>query len=628
MKHLQLISTLLAGTLLAAGCSSGNSGDAGNAGANASTPMSLHGAVHGGQAPIVGAAVTLYAASQQPLSPAAAVASAMSDGNGNFTFSSFTCPSPGAQMYVTSTGGNPGGGVNSAIHLMAILGQCQSLHRSVTVNELTTVAAAYTANQFIGPSGCLDCTSGVPDAVDNISGGTPGLPNAMGNAALLVDAASGLDAAALPTLLDCGAASPPANCATLRKLNSLGNALAACVNSSGPASAQCAELLDCAVPHATYTSNACTLPAGAVAPTDTLQAILSIARNPATASLTGIYQAAGQNVVFAPKLIAAATDFALALDIANLSGPRDLAVDAAGNVWVANFTGGGVTKLSPNGVVLSGPGFFSGGLTSPSGIAIDASGNAWISNESNNSLSVLDSSGAAILGSPITIGGLNHPRGVAISPTGDVWVANHIAAGTVSRFNSVGSTFGSGYAIGNTPQGVAVDAAGYAWVTNNGDSTLGEVSPFGVYLTSIGTGGVSGPLGDAIDINGNIWVANGGNSSLSKITVASDNFVNGSNVTGGGLDSAQSVAVDAAGNVWAADGLNNSVAEFNVNGTALSPAGGFVGGGLNSPGKLAVDPSGNVWVSNLGNNTLTVLFGAAAPTRTPLVSAIVSGFTP
>jgi len=67
MKRTLLVVLALAGAVLAAGCSGGNPDNAGSAGAG---PMSLRGVVHGGQAPIVGAAVTLYAASQQASSEA------------------------------------------------------------------------------------------------------------------------------------------------------------------------------------------------------------------------------------------------------------------------------------------------------------------------------------------------------------------------------------------------------------------------------------------------------------------------------------------------------------------------------------------------------------------------------
>jgi streptogramin lyase len=631
MNRLLLVLTL-ASASLAAGCSSGQE-TAGGGGTAAPTPMSLHGVVHGGQAPIVGSAVTLYAASQQALATATSVTTATTDSSGNFSLS-FTCPSPTAQMYVSSVGGNPGGGANSAIHLMAILGQCQSLHRSVTVNELTTVAAAYTANPFIGPSGCSDCGGGTPDAVDNISGPAPGLPNAMGNAALLVNTITGLAASLLPAVADCGVASPPANCVLVRRLNSLGNALAACVNSSGPASAQCAELFNCAVPRSTYTSNACTLPAGATPPTDTMQAVLDIARNPAAVSLTGIYQTAAQNVVFSPKLIATPTDLTLSLNLTGrgFSSPIGVAIDASGNVWVTNYNGSSVTKLSPNGTALSGAGFSGSGFavgSSPYGIAIDASGNAWVANYASSYLDVLDPSGNLILGSPISTDGISSPTGVAIAPSGNVWVANGLSAGTVSEFNSVGAASGtSGFAVGNAPIAVAIDAGGDVWVSNSSSNNVSQLNPSGGLVNTVTAGAINHPLGLAVDPSGNIWVANNLSASVTELTVGSDVVLSGTNFTGGGLNSPTGLAIDAAGNVWVANLGNNGLTELNSSGVALSPASGFVGSGPAGLEYPAIDPSGNIWVPNFSNNSVTVFFGAAAPTRTPLVEAIAHGFAP
>jgi streptogramin lyase len=629
MKRLQLV--LL---VLAAGCSSENSDNTGNGSAASSPPMSLHGVVHGGQAPIVGATVTLYAASQQPLSPAVAVGTPVTtDSNGNFTFNSFVCPSAAAPMYVTSSGGNPGNGVNSAVHLMAILGPCGSLHQSVTLNELTTVAAAYTANRFIGPSGCADCVGGAPDAVDNISGNAIGVANAIGNAALLVSSVSGQAAPGLPTAADCAAATPAANCLTVRRLNTLGDALAACVNSTGPTSSQCVQLFNCATPGATYVNTtSCTAPAGAV-PTDTLQAILSVARNPAKVSTNGLYQTCARNVVFSPVIInGVPPEFTLSLNFTGggLNLQESLAVDSGGNVWIANYNDDNVVELGPNGAVLSGSGFAAG--SGPNAIAFDASGNAWFSNY-GNSLTVLNFAGAPILGSPITGGGLTSPWGIAVSSDGDVWAAD-FGSTTVSRFTAAGAPVGSGYTVGTGPLGVAIDAAGYVFVTNYSGNTVTQLSPDGTsVVNNLSGGGLSSPYGPAIDINGNLWVPNrvsGSGASLTKITLANEVQIGIANFTGGGLNGPSGVAIDAAGNVWAAN-TGNTVTELNSSGAALSPSTGFtVAGGDNFGNELtpAIDPSGNLWVSNEGNSSVSVIFGAAAPTRTPLVAAISQGFVP
>jgi streptogramin lyase len=613
-----------------AGCSGG-----GNDTASAqSTPALVQGTVHGGQAPIVGSAVNLYAAGGS-LAQARLVASTTTDANGNFQFATVSCAA-GDELYATATGGNPGGGANAAIHLLAIDGACGALPGSLTINELTTVAGAYSANRFIGPSGCADCGGGgIPASVDNISGPTPGLPNAFSTAPRLVSPSTGA-LASLPDAASCGAASPPANCVTVRKLNTLASALAACVNSTGPTSSQCTQLFQCATVGAAWASStSCTVPAGAAQPTDTLQAILNVARNPAKISPTGLDYTSIRNAVFSPGITAHPTDETLSRAIAGggLTSPSVVAVDALGNVWITNVSGSAVSEFSPAGIALSpGVGYTGGGLSAPFGIAFDLNGNVWVSNTGNNTLSELASNGAPV--SPAggyTGGGLNGPEGIAIDSTNHLWIANS-SNNSLSEFTAAGAAVSptAGFTGGglNVPTGVAIDASGTLWITNFSGASLSEFNPFGSALNGgITGGGLNTPQGIAFDPNGDIWIGNGLGTALSKFS-GTGTALAASGYSGGGVSNARFVAVDAAGNVWAANNAGGSLSELSSAGAALSPTNGFAGPGVSSPFGLAVDESGNVWVANQGSATLTEFIGAAAPTRTPVVAAMTQGLQP
>src|SRR5271155_2258824 len=92
-------------------------------------PHGVHGLVHGGQQPVTGSTIQLYAvgntgdgsAATPLLSPAP-----VTDANGGFNISgTFNCPSPSSLVYIVATGGNPGlatGSNNPALSLMAALG--------------------------------------------------------------------------------------------------------------------------------------------------------------------------------------------------------------------------------------------------------------------------------------------------------------------------------------------------------------------------------------------------------------------------------------------------------------------------------------------------------------------------
>jgi hypothetical protein len=361
---------LLTAIVFLSGCGGGASGggasDEGIRGptpaVQASTPP-LQGVVHGGQAPIAGSSITLYAAGTPAAAAAAQLATATTDATGSFSISGFTCPSDSALLYVVAAGGNAGGGANGAIKLMAAVGPCSSRPSFVNVNELTTAAAVYALNAFseaaASPAGsfngCADCTPARPSDMTSLHGDLPAIANAFGTAALLADVSTGDPASSLPSSVSClaGTAGAPVNCSAVQKLTALANALAACVNSAGATSSQCTELFACAVAGALFDggNHSCAVPDGAVTAADTLSATLNIARSPGLVSVAGIYDTATRNVVFAPGLAAAPTDWTIALQFTGggLAMPDGIAIDGVGDVWVANFGppgGGSVTELN------------------------------------------------------------------------------------------------------------------------------------------------------------------------------------------------------------------------------------------------------------------------------------------
>jgi streptogramin lyase len=591
-------------------------------------PPSISGTVLGGQAPIVGATVQLKAAGQPPYS-ARVLASTTTDANGNFDLGTGTC-SPSDLLYLTATGGNPGAGANSAISLMTLVGPCAKAGRAYTINELTTVAAAYSANRFIGPAGCVDCAGGAPADVGNISGSAPGLPNAFGTAPRLVDPGLGT-LSNLPDATACNAASPPVNCTTSRRLGSLANALAACVNTSGPTSSQCVQLFNCSVAGASAASTtACNLPAGATAPTETLSALLSIARNPVTVAKAGVYYTATRNVVFSPSLTSAPSDWAVSRTLTGvgLNSPMAVAVDAQGNVWVANQSS--MSKFGPDGIALSpGNGFTGGGINSAFEMAIDPAGNVWTT-DLGNYLSEFSPSGTPLSPSGGYTGCVNLPGGIAFDGSGNAWVASS-NNNVLCEFANSGSPVGAGFSGGGlfSPDRLAITATGVVWISDDSgtlsafNSNGSAISPSGGYSG----GGLSGPEGVAVDPAGNIWAANHNSGTLAKFS-ASGTALSGTGFTGGGLNSPIAIAIDAAGTVWTGNGASSAISEHSPTGSAISPSSGFTSDGVNGARGIAIDPSGNVWAAGYQSNTLMELIGAATPTRTPLVSILSEGFAP
>ena len=610
--------------LFIAGCGGGSPGSGPG---NAATPQAvlLRGHVHGGQSPVAASAVTLYTVN--PGAAASVVTTAQTDSMGDFTLN-FTCSSPGLSnnslLYITSTGGNPGGGNNDALGEMVALGACGSLPAFANISEVTTVAAAYALSGFATVSGTA------PNLTVNVqasSTNTTGIANAFATAAALADAGTGV----APTAL--GTSQAPAQ----QTLYSLANAVAACVNTTGGGSAQCSELFACAVPGAAFDGTSACGGGTSIAPADTISAALSVAHNPGLVSIAGVYDAATRNAVFSPALGGAPNDWTLGLNFtgAGLNAPSGLAIDASGDVWIGNSGGSSVTELTPTGLPVTGSPFTNGGVVQPAGIAIDASGDVWVSNTGGTAGSVvkLDASGAPVTGSPFTGGGLYNPLGIAIDASGDAWISDFGSkGGGITELTSTGAPVaGSPFTGGGikTPTGIAIDASGNVWATDYKYETVSELNSSGSPVPgSPFASGVLGPFSLAINASGDVWIGNfipnNTTTGITELTSAGV-LVTGSPFTGGGINEPEGIAIDASGDVWAANASGSSITELDSSGSPRSPGTGFVSGQPQGPANIAVDASGNVWTANEGGNSVTELVGAAAPTRTPLVTHIMPG---
>ncbi|MGH7778443.1 MAG: NHL repeat-containing protein [Candidatus Binataceae bacterium] len=631
----------------------------------------------GGQQPIAGATVTLYAAGEPGGTAAAAIISTTTNTDGDFVLPSFTCPSGTAEAYVVATGGNPGGGTNAAVALMAMAGECAEIPSFVDINELTTAAAVYAMAQFMGiGSGCVDCGGELAARLAgarSLSGKSPWIDQAAQRASGLVDVTSGGPGITLPSVAECDGGSPPINCTTEETLDQLADVLAACVNSSGLSSSECQTLFCDSTPGGTYSSS-CSITA---IPTDTLQADLSIALNPGTVYIAGLYNLAGPDLAFSPGLATAPNDWTLSLNFSSGApevGAYSIALDGSGNVWTTNNVTS-VTELAPDGNPISPSGGYTNGIPAPISLAIDASGNVWVTNcgsasnnpqctDTNGSVSELNSSGDPVAGSPFSGGGINNPIGIAIDLESDVWIVNPGNA-SVTELDSSGSPVSpsNGFTGGglNDPEWVAIDGSGGAWITDFvfSRAPLALVSEFASNGTPaagspFSGGGIQSPQGVAIDRAGDVWITNCYNGgirgtcpgSVSELDSSGTPLSPSSGFNGGGVSGGVfGVAIDGTGNVWTSDygnGINPNVAELiggNTEGTTcsspplngetgcpLSPAAGFVGASLNCPGEIAIDAEGDVWVADntsgcggSGPSGVTEFVGVAAPIKTPLI---------
>jgi streptogramin lyase len=585
-------------------------------------PSALKGKALGGQFPVTGAEIQLYAAgstgygvSAQPLlSPALTT-----DSNGDFTIttSDYTCPSSTALTYIVATGGDPGLGSNNPyIALMAALGPCGQLNSIpfVNVNEVTTVASVWALAPFLGPGA----------QVGTSSTNAQGLTNAFANVNNIVAITNGTSP---------GASAPTGALVPAAKIYTLSNILASCINSTG--STACNALFIAAKPPS------------ASLPTNTIGAALDIAQNPSN-NVAALFALPTPQAPFGPTLSAAPNDWMIAVTFngGGLDLPASIAVDALGNMWTANYCGSNnpcssVTELSSTGQPLSSSsGFTNGALWEDYGLAIDVHGSVWVTNQQsdggNGSVSELNTSGQ--VGSAYSGGGIYFPIAVATDTDGSIWTANQDS--TVSKLSNNGTAISGSGGWGahqvSDPSAVAIDANHNAWFANEGASSgsVTSVSSNGVTVNVIASGGdhPTGIATDRIGIStnasqGHVWIANYTSSSISELELNNGGTVSvvSSGYTGGGIDNPNGIAIDGAGNVWVANWIGNTLSELQgargANpGQPLSPASGFgTDAHLDSPYGIALDASGNIWVSNFHSDTITQILGAAMPVTTPLV---------
>ena len=591
-----------------------------------SARITISGRVHGGQQAVVGSVIQLNAVGTTGYGSAPTglinatnqgiPGKALTDALGNFNLAgTFTCPTGATQVYLTATGGNPGlsaGTNNSALVLMAPVGRCDSLGAGTFLNidEVSTIAAVYPLAQFMDPA---------TGNIGSYSAATTGLLNAFVIAPQLYNAATGLALNTVPN----GTASVPQS-----EIHSLANIIAPCVNSAGPGSAACSALFSA------------TTPSGGAAPTTTLTAALSIALHPGS-NVANIFALSNASAPFQPSLSSAPNDFTVSLNInSGASFPVGLAVDTAGNLWIADTSTGGTAgrleKILASGIPASGSPY-SVGTNSATGIAIDTSGSIWITNKDINAVTKFLQSGAVQAG-PFAVGA--GPNAIAFDTSNNAWVTNSLDGnGSVSVINSSGTPLTAALTPSgiHVPISIAIDQSGNAWITSNAsasiekiNSSFATVSPSGGYTG----GGIVGPRSVSVDASSNIWTSNSSADVISEFT-NSGTPAAPSGFSGAGVASSTALAIDGSGHIWTASQNNNYVSELDSAGTLITPTTGYKTAAMSQPLALAIDASGNVWVSSANKtfvpnfafqSNLALFLGVATPTVTPIAQALKTGF--
>ncbi|MHB1023783.1 MAG: NHL repeat-containing protein, partial [Acidobacteriaceae bacterium] len=268
------------------------------------------------------------------------------------------------------------------------------------------------------------------------------------------------------------------------------------------------------------------------------------------------------------------------------TAPSAVAVDGAGNVYVADGSSSG--RLMKIASAASATTLAVNSTAAFTAVALDGAGDIYYAAKNASSIEKLSADGSLhAIGS-----GLTDPRGMAVDAQGNVYVADG-SANKVYRMAADGSTqvaIGSGF---NNPVGLAFNAAGDLYVVNSGDGTISKISADGV-LTTVATG-LTNPEELAVDAAGNLYITAG--TAVEELPADGS----GTRTIISALGQPSGLALDAAGNLYVSDAVSTNPQVIKLD-RADAPTLHFADTVV---GSTSSDSPQSVQMQNIGNESLT-----------------------
>jgi uncharacterized protein (TIGR03437 family) len=328
---------------------------------------------------------------------------------------------------------------------------------------------------------------------------------------------------------------------------------------------------------------------------------------------------------------------------AQLQQPYGIAVDPAGNLYIADLGNNRIRKVLPNGIITTfSPSQLT--LTAPRNVALDAAGDLYIAEFGGNRVLRVDLRGVVTVVAGIGVAGfdaesapatatrINAPAGMFIDAAGTLYFADSgnsrirkVAAGVLTTVLGGVSDNTRNPAQLYLPTAVILDSAGDMWVADSGNNRVRKM----IQNTITDVTGNGHDL--AFDPSGNVLEVGGGklqrllpnNTLVTIIGGFSFNFHgDGGPAVNAALNQPTGIAVDAAGNLWIADFLNYRIRKVTANGLISTVAGNTFSDALQTPTAIALDSAGSLYIADRSvnlirrlppNGTLQTFAGTGSP---------------